>query len=405
MTRSPRSRLVVFAFVLLCGILSALEATMRLASPYIERLMGLRLSPTSAFLAEHAQAATALLEDSTTRTVLDPVLGWTYRPGYTSAIDSINGRGLRSAREFATERTPGVRRVAAFGDSFVFGIEVANGETWAAALERHAGDVEVLNYGVGGYGSDQAFLRYLQSGSDFQPDVVLIGFAPINLRRALNVYPRFISSYDAPVAKPRFELVGDSLRLIPNPLPTRAAWEQTIREPRRVLDLGANDEWYDRAQFENPLYDRFATVRVVVSLGVRVWRKYLWADRLLEGEEFRPESAGFALQLKLLETFADSVRRRGAQPVVVIFPDHASLQRVLGASAAGSAARPIYAPLRDSLLAHGRFPVIDLLDAFAAAGSESDIPGWFAPGLHYSPKGNEIVGRWLKDKLQPTTAP
>lgn len=398
MTQQPRRRHLAFWTFSVGMLLVAIEVLARLASPTLQGLVGLQLVPTSEFVADHAARAEPLLSDPTTRTVLDSVVGWRYRPGFVSETDRINQRGLRSAREFTPVAPSGVRRVAAFGDSFVFGSEVANDETWIAELERDTEDFEVLNYGVGGYGTDQALLLYLRDGSEYSPEVVLIGFAPINLRRAENVYPRFISSTDVPVAKPRFTLDGDSLRLLPSPLSTRRDWERTISEPRRVLELGKHDVWYDRVQFENPLFEYSAAVRVGVTLGVRVWRKYLWSGRLLSGDEFRPAAAGFALQLKLLETFADSVRSRGALPVIVIFPDFFSMKRVLGAKP-GANARPVYAPLRDSLIARGRVEVVDLMEAFAAAGSDADLQGWFAPGLHYSPAGNAVVGRWVRARL------
>jgi lysophospholipase L1-like esterase len=401
MAQSSRHRHIIFALAVLGVPLAVVEVALRLASPALQGVLGLQLVPTSEFVADHARRADVLLRDPTTRTVLDSLVGWRYRPGFESEQDRINLSGLRSAREFTPVPRNGVRRIAAFGDSFVFGSEVGNDETWVAALERESGDLEILNYGVGGFGTDQAYLLYLRDGAEYSPDVVLIGFAPINLRRAENVYPRFISSSDVPVVKPRFVLEGDTLRLLPNPLPSREAWERTIRQPHRILDVGEHDVWFDPVQFENPLFEWSATVRVSVTLGVRIWRKYLWSGRLLSGEEFRPEAPAFALQLELLETFADSVRARGAQPAVVIFPDHASLQRVLGAPPGerGSRVRPVYAPMRDSLVARGHVPVFDLLDAFAAAGTVSEIPGWFAPGLHYSPTGNLVVARWLKDQL------
>jgi len=70
--------------------------------------------------------------------------------------------GLRSPRtniSFAARRPR--HRVALVGDSFTFGMEVPYEDTWGAQLERAlAGDVQVLNFGVDGYGVDQAYLRY-----------------------------------------------------------------------------------------------------------------------------------------------------------------------------------------------------------------------------------------------------
>ena len=79
-----------------------------------------------------------------------------------------------------------------FGDSFVYGNEVSDDDAWCAVLEASSDALEVLNYGVGGYGLDQAFLRFQREGMALHPDVVLIGFTPDDLGRVVNVYRRFI---------------------------------------------------------------------------------------------------------------------------------------------------------------------------------------------------------------------
>lgn len=48
--------------------------------------------------------------------------------------------------------------VYVYGDSFVHADEVNNSEAWPNRLEKMLG-CKVMNYGVGGYGTDQAFLR------------------------------------------------------------------------------------------------------------------------------------------------------------------------------------------------------------------------------------------------------
>jgi hypothetical protein len=76
---------------------------------------------------------------------IDPELGWITIPGATTGDAGITATGIRATREYAATPPRGVVRIAAFGDSFVHGDEVASGETWAAALERALPGVEVLN--------------------------------------------------------------------------------------------------------------------------------------------------------------------------------------------------------------------------------------------------------------------
>jgi hypothetical protein len=165
----------------------------------------------------------------------DPGLGWRYTPGFRGDRHRINHQGLRGDREYATAPPPGVDRLAAFGDSFVYGNEVDTPDSWPARLETELGGAEVLNFGVGGYGTDQAWLRYRREGRRFGPRIVLIGFVPDDIRRNVNVYRRFLSDHELPLFKPRFRMSDDGvLRLLPCPL------AEALRARRiRCLDAAA----------------------------------------------------------------------------------------------------------------------------------------------------------------------
>ena len=50
---------------------------------------------------------------------------------------------------------------------------------------------EVLNLGVGGYGTDQAFLKYKLTQKNLDADMVLIGYMTENCNRNVNTYRPF----------------------------------------------------------------------------------------------------------------------------------------------------------------------------------------------------------------------
>ena len=68
--------------------------------------------------------------------MLDAHLGWRPPPGFSNDREHVNAQGLRSTREYAPVPAPGVLRIAAFGDSFVYGAEVAT--------EISPGELEVV---------------------------------------------------------------------------------------------------------------------------------------------------------------------------------------------------------------------------------------------------------------------
>jgi hypothetical protein len=253
----------------------------------LPRFTTMEVRTTRAVLEEQRHLAGRLLDEPGIREELDPLLGWIYRPGFSSDADKVNSDGARSAREYG--RSPGgeTLRLTAYGDSFAYGTEVSVADGWSAVLERIAPTTEVLNFAVGGYGTDQAFLRYLEHRGAFGEDLVLIGFAPVNLRRSVNVFRRFISDRDLPLVKPRFALQDTQLILIPNPLPSRDEYRRLVDAPREaVLELGRNDSWYDPLTWENPLHDLSPTVRLLTRLGTHVVRTRLSANRLMTGGMF-----------------------------------------------------------------------------------------------------------------------
>src|SRR6185312_14962905 len=73
--------------------------------------------------------------------------------------------------------------ILAVGDSFTFGAEVEDSQSWPAALERIVG-TPVVNGGVGGYGSDQIVLRAEQLMAELQPRTVIVSFLDGDILRA-----------------------------------------------------------------------------------------------------------------------------------------------------------------------------------------------------------------------------
>ncbi|MHC4493935.1 MAG: SGNH/GDSL hydrolase family protein, partial [Planctomycetota bacterium] len=96
----------------------------------------------------------------------DPKLGWIPRPRHRSAngLRNTNAAGIRGTVEYASVPGPGALRIAVFGDSYTYGAEVRDEDSWPRVLERDLGErgipTEVLNFGVGAYGMGQAYLRW-----------------------------------------------------------------------------------------------------------------------------------------------------------------------------------------------------------------------------------------------------
>jgi hypothetical protein len=108
-------------------------------------------------------------------------------------------------------------RIALFGASYTAG-------AWWRSLEKSLNDsgvpAEVLNFGCGGYGVDQAFLRWRKKGSAYKANIVIFGFSRKNCESDLNIFRLFAEPDSGiPFMKPRFLLAHDQLQLINTPTP------------------------------------------------------------------------------------------------------------------------------------------------------------------------------------------
>jgi hypothetical protein len=123
----------------------------------------------------------------------DPELGWdSYRNGKRAG-------------------PPGLAPCAsAFGDSFTHGDEVQANEAWPFRLSELLG-CEVENFGVGGYGQDQAYLKYLKYRPKGQ--LVLLAINEETMRRNFAASWRFYAGLPNTLPKPMFHLDGRELVL------------------------------------------------------------------------------------------------------------------------------------------------------------------------------------------------
>jgi len=150
----------------------------------------------------------------------DRALRFRLKAGFRATVDGvdyrINALGLRGP-ELARKKSEGTRRVLLVGDSYAFGLGVAEGDSIAARLEERlnatAADAgnggaarapfEVLNFGVPAYQTEQERLLLERVGFALEPDVVvLLYFANDKLPSALTWAPAIQALYHDEVPVP-----------------------------------------------------------------------------------------------------------------------------------------------------------------------------------------------------------
>ena len=105
--------------------------------------------------------------------------GWFFLIGCDEFLTyiKINSKGLRDV-EHSYEKPPDRKRILLLGDSFIEGLQVDLEKILARRLERKLSekgyDVEVINAGMSGYGTDQEVLFYELEGYKYDPDIVIL---------------------------------------------------------------------------------------------------------------------------------------------------------------------------------------------------------------------------------------
>lgn len=161
----------------------------------------------------------------------DPLLGWDEAP-------------RRCARWSGSGRP----RVLFVGDSYTFGSEVDDCDTFASRLSV---EFDTINLAVPGYGTDQAMLKLERDGLPLRPDVVVFGFFVGDLERSgLSYFGRPKPLRGTPRDLPSMaDALADAQKMIEAPPPrlwllARAAWRRAREQ-----------QWHDdnRAYFVNSI--------------------------------------------------------------------------------------------------------------------------------------------------------
>jgi lysophospholipase L1-like esterase len=207
------------------------------------------------------------------RPVPNPQLCFVHAPNghsFLMGVDvKINPQGLRDY-EYSLQKPPGAYRIMMLGDSTTFGWGVRPEDTAAKFLERKLNahlppgyeKVEVINAGIGNYGTVQEVTYYETYGRAFHPDLVVLVF--------------FINDPEpVPVEKKGFLIDRSYLVAF-----------VTSRFDGILRYMGARPDW---KQYYASLYD--------------------------------DDKPGFQACKKSLESLADSTRSDGAKVLVAILPE------------------------------------------------------------------------------------
>ncbi len=307
----------------------------------------------------------------------DPEIGVRYLPNQTRTMlgprneelaqATLNGAGYRGP--FPNQpNSADILRIACIGDSFTFGWNVEDDETYPAVLEELltqevGGRFEVVNFGVPGYNTWNELQTYRRIARPLHADVVVIGFH-LNDLQPPDAGPRFSETFF-------MRLVG-----------------KTALAEAFHIHLRHRIPWFDSGQTPEAkaLKRRYKRNRVKIQFqpDSDVGRPY-WETTMAD-----------------LRALVQEARADGARVLFVVFPSNAQIARINEARKSGLEleaavakwSRPQARLAREC--AELDLPYLDLLPPFLA---DEGLFGKVDYG-HPSPRGYQVVAREILEALQ-----
>jgi hypothetical protein len=355
----------------------------------------------------------------------DRMLGWDGLENAEDDFEWIDARhhviqnkfGYRGSKH-EYQRT-GKKRLLFLGDSFVWGFGVENKDIFTSIMEQsYKGNVEVVNMGVSGYGTDQEFLLWGNKGYLWKPDYVVLMVTIMtdfveNLSPSAHGYnkPFFetnkrgelvLSNVPVPPRKgegqnqtkkfkadrskwiQKFVIHSAFANLIFNALVKNKSFRHYFEKngiiPKRLLG-------YD---FEYPLYlkQEYTDLQVIGS-GKKINQEYIWT-----------------IMFKLIGELKASVAREGGKLVVVIIPSNVQVYPELWEQFLRRPLSPrsiVLDPEAPNRRVHewcriNNVQVIDLLPGLRKAG-ESNPYLYYPVNRHWTREGHIVVSDMLLSEL------
>jgi hypothetical protein len=321
----------------------------------------------------------------------DTLLGWPSPGVYGSG--EYDAAGARVSPVFPN---PDKQRacISLYGDSFVWGFEVNAEHAWGNVLARMV-DCRVANYGVSGYGTDQAYLRF-QNNSRDSARIAILGIMPENIGRNLSQFKDIIGPKEFYSLKPRFLLdeSGD-LRLIPLPKISVEDYADFVNRPELFLE---HDYFTPGGPSRVGHFHFPHSLAVARVFGHLVVHKVIRGNHLVDivYEDFYREdhpSRALPLMVGIVEAFKDECVARRRVPLVVIFPNHSSIATYQRKK------EWEYRNLLEKLADKG-IEVLNFGEAIGEYLGDRDPEELFKPLGHYNEEVNRMVAESVFDRLE-----
>lgn len=348
----------------------------------------------------------------------DEELGWVRKPNTNNAESgkiksvnwNINEKGARINPDFEEKES----LISCYGDSFTFGRQVNDDETWEHELSKLTNS-NVQNFGVGNYGIDQALLRLKREYKTKKTKYVILGVVPDSIRRNLNFWKHYFEYGNTFGFKPRFILSNNELKLIKNPIDEESKfyyYEEFLEEIRK------HDYFYDKKFskeiitfpyciniFKNPRRN-FSIIYWVIKIGIyKKMKKDIskfgwepmkiimrinlkWRIKLYKNSEAK------IIFSKIIDEFMKFSKKEEFQPIFLMMPQKDDIIFI-------KSNYNFYQEFLEEINVNNKLKIIDLTKELLLENNLDDLyTDNNEYGGHFSQQGNKKVAEIIYKKFQ-----
>lgn len=246
----------------------------------------------------------------------DTLLGWPNPEVFGSDKFSWDSSGSRYSPAFPDYTQPAA--ISLYGDSYTFGADVVNKDTWGNVLADTLGR-RVANYGVYAYGTDQAYLRFKNNTQD-TAKIVILGHLSRDILRNVTRNYSFIGNIDFVALKPKFTLSKDNELILIPPLllNNESEYSAFIEDPQATLE---DDYFRPSGPYWNfnPGFPYTFT-----AFGIFTNQRYKSAFRRTASwalfYERKHSTQSLEITSAILQSFYQEAIDAGREPIIVLFP-------------------------------------------------------------------------------------
>ena len=316
--------------------------------------------------------------------IYDPLLGWKInRNGKSPPLYYSSSYGSRITKnEYQNNIIPEKADIITIGNSFTHGDEVYCEDSWPYLLGQLR-NKNVVNFGVSGYGIDQAILRYMYS--PIETDTVILGIIPGDFERATNIIYRGIY-YGGNKSKPMFYFKDDGSYEVKNQpcLYGINLWNEFN------LGLESNffkiDKYYDDVLFKKELLDSFMSYRILKMLKYRY--DYIKPSIYLKINN----DSNYDYIFKILKVFYEECKKNKDFPIILLLDNNNTF------SDRKRYQKPWHNIIKD--LKKLGFFVIEPLNNIVKIHDDNPYSIINNDGVHYTPLANKMIAEHIQNNLK-----